>query len=38
MNKSKKPYAILCFECPHCNGIIEAELYKARLMKKKESD
>jgi len=31
MNEKNKPYAMLCFCCPHCKGIIHAELFKARI-------
>jgi len=31
MSKRIKPYAMLCFKCPYCNGLIDAELFKARI-------
>jgi len=32
MSETIKPYAMLCFKCPHCGGLIDAELFKAKTV------
>jgi len=37
MSEKAKPYAMLCFKCPHCDKLIDAELFKARIKAKKQA-